>query len=249
MAILNGKLALVTGGSRGIGAAIARKLAAGGASVALTYTGSSAQADELVGKISVEGGRAVAIPVDVRSTESVRAMFASMDEVFGGSLDILVSNAGVQANKPIQDCGLDDLDHIMSVNVRGTFDVVRHAVKRLNDGGRIISVGACLADRTIVPGMSIYAASKAAIAAFTRGWAQDLGTRGITVNCVQPGPIDTDMNPDVEANPISIMLNQATTLKRYGTSDEVASLVTFLASPGGQYITGETINIDGGLNA
>lgn len=249
MSQLEGKKALVTGASRGIGAAIARQLAAEGAAVALTYIGDRSGTDGVVEQIRAAGGTGHAFKVDVGAPDSVAALFKSMDEHFSNNLDIVVSNAGVQANKPITECDLDDFDRLFNVNVRGTFEVVRHAVKRLRDNGRIITVGACLADRTIVPGMATYAGSKAAIAAFCRGWSQDLGPRGITVNCVQPGPIDTDMNPDSEQNPISRMLNEATTLKRYGTSEEVASLVTYLASPGSQYITGEVINIDGGLNA
>ena len=249
MGTLEGKTALVTGASRGIGAAIARQLAAEGAAVALTYAGNPSETERIADEITAEQGRALACRVDISSPDSVASLFATLDAELGEGLDILVSNAGVMENKPIQDCTLDDLDRIMNVNVRGTFEVTRHAAERLRDGGRIITVGACLADRTIVPGMAIYAASKAAIAAFTRGWAQDLGPRGITATCVQPGPIDTDMNPDVEQNAFATMLTAATTLKRYGTAAEVASLVTFLASPASQYITGTTIDVDGGLNA
>ncbi|MEM1166920.1 MAG: 3-oxoacyl-ACP reductase family protein [Planctomycetota bacterium] len=249
MPTLKGKAALVTGSSRGIGAAIAKHLASEGAHVAVNYAGSTDRAEGVVAEITGAGGAAFAVQADVGAQDDVTRLFTEVDARFGGALDILVNNAGVFEMHPITSAGLDDFDRTMRINVRGVFDVTRHAVSRLRDNGRIITVGSCMADRSMMPGSAIYSMSKAAVAGLSQGWAHDLGERGITSNVIHPGPIDTDMNPDVAENPAAEMVKAMTTLKRYGTADEVGALAVYLASPASQFVTGQTITIDGGLNA
>ncbi len=249
MSALKGKSAIVTGSSRGIGAAIARRLAADGAHVAVNYAGSKDRAEAVVKEITAAGGKAFAVQADVSNPADVARLFDEADAHFGGSLDILVNNAGIFEIKAMGDSQLEDFDRTMNINVRGVFDTTRHAVPRLKNGGRIITVGSCVATRSMMPGLAVYGMSKAAVAGLTRGWAQDLGDRGITANCVQPGPIDTDMNPDSPDNGGAEMMKSMTTLKRFGKADEIAALVGFLASPESQYITGQTVTIDGGMNA
>ncbi|MEO0512665.1 MAG: SDR family oxidoreductase [Planctomycetota bacterium] len=249
MAALDGKTALVTGASRGIGAAIARQLASDGAEVVMTYAGSAAKAEQVANDINAEGGAASVAHADVSSPDSVSRLLELVDRTLGGGLDILVNNAGVAEHSAIQQGELDEYDRIFRVNVRGTFDVTRHAVQRLRDQGRIITIGSCLALRAVFPTMGVYSASKAALAGFTRGWAQDLGPRGITVTCVQPGSIDTDLNPDTADNEYAQVLRDLPALKRYGKAEEIAQLVAFLASSGSSYLTGQTVTADGGLNA
>ncbi|MEO1008297.1 MAG: 3-oxoacyl-ACP reductase family protein [Planctomycetota bacterium] len=246
---LEGKVALVTGGSRGIGAAISKRLAERGAAVAVNYSGSKDRAESVAADINDAGGRAVAVQGDVSDPASVESMFRAVEQAFGPDLDILVNNAGVFELQGLHEATLADFDKTVGVNVRGVFDVTRHAAAKLRDGGRIITTGSCMGDRAMLPGAAIYSMSKAAVAGLTRGWAHDLAGRGITVNCVQPGPIDTEMNPDSDENPASGMMKDITALKRYGTADEVASLVSFLAGPESQYVTGQTLTIDGGVNA
>ena len=249
MAQLKNKTALVTGGSRGIGAATAKALAAEGARVAVNYGGSKDRAEAVVAEIKAAGGDAFAVQADVGDPASVEKLFERLDSEFDGSLDILVNNAGIFELQHISEATLDDFDRTNLVNVRAVFDVTRHAASRLRDNGRIVITGSCMADRGMFPGTAVYNMSKAAVAGLTRGWAQDLGERGITANVVQPGPIDTEMNPDSEENPAAAGIKPMTTLKRYGTAQEVADLIVFLASPASGYISGQTVNIDGGLNA
>ena len=249
MAQLKNKTALVTGGSRGIGAATAKALAAEGARVAVNYGGSKDRAEAVVAEIKAAGGDAFAVQADVGDPASVEKLFERLDSEFDGSLDILVNNAGIFELQHISEATLDDFDRTNLVNVRAVFDVTRHAASRLRDNGRIVTTGSCMADRGMFPGTAVYNMSKAAVAGLTRGWAQDLGERGITANVVQPGPIDTEMNPDSEENPAAAGIKPMTTLKRYGTAQEVADLIVFLASPASGYISGQTVNIDGGLNA
>ena len=249
MTQLKNKTALVTGGSRGIGAATAKALAAEGARVAVNYGGSKDRAEAVVADIKAAGGDAFAVQADVGDPASVERLFERLDSEFDGSLDILVNNAGIFELQHISEATLDDFDRTNLVNVRAVFDVTRHAANRLRDNGRIVTTGSCMADRGMLPGTAVYNMSKAAVAGLTRGWAQDLGERGITANVVQPGPIDTEMNPDSEENPAAAGIKPMTTLKRYGTAQEVADLIVFLASPASGYISGQTVNIDGGLNA
>jgi 3-oxoacyl-[acyl-carrier protein] reductase len=241
-----GKVALVQGGSRGIGAAIVQRLAREGASVAFTYAASKERAAELVRAIEAEGGKALAIHADSADAEAVRSAVSQTVSAFG-RLDILVNNAGVLAVAPLADFSLEDFDRILAVNVRGVFVAAQAAAKHMDKGGRIITIGSTNADRMPFAGGGPYAMSKAAVAGLTRGLSRDLGPRGITVNNVQPGPVDTEMNPD--KGDFAGVLKGFMALGRYGKSDEVASFVAFLASEEAGYITGASLTIDGGFAA
>jgi 3-oxoacyl-[acyl-carrier protein] reductase len=243
---LAGKVALVTGGSRGIGAAIAQRLAADGASVALTYSGSPAKAAEVVQAIESAGGRALALQADAADAGAVRAAVEQTVAQLGG-LDILVNNAGVATIAPITEFSLEDFDHLMAVNVRGLFVATREAARHLREGGRIIHIGSVNSVSMPYTGGSVYALSKGAVASFTKGLARDLGARGITVNNVQPGPIDTDMNP--ATGPFADTMRAQIALGRYGEPAEIASFVAYLASPEAAYITGASLLVDGGISA
>lgn len=243
---LTGKVALVTGASRSIGAAIAKRLAAEGAAVALTYSASPGKADEVVRAIESAGGKALAIKADVANPEAVRAAVKQTVEKFGG-IDILVNNAGTAIVAPIDTFSLEDFEKVFAINVRGVFVATQEAVRHMREGGRIINIGSVNSDRVPFGGGSVYAMSKAAVAGLTRGLARDLGARKITVNNVQPGPVDTDMNPaDSEWGRATL---PHIALGRYGHTDEIASFVAFLASPEAGYITGGGHLIDGGYAA
>jgi 3-oxoacyl-[acyl-carrier protein] reductase len=237
------KVALVTGGSRGIGAAIARRLAADGAAVALTYSASPGQAEEVVHAIEAAGGRARAIRADATDAERVRASVSETVAAFG-ALDILVNNAGVAVVAPIEELSLEDFDRMLAVNVRGLFVATQEAARHMREGGRIVHIGSCNSALVTFAGGSAYALTKGAVEAFTRGLARDLGPRGITVNNVQPGPIDTDMNP--ADGPFADTLRAALALGRYGTADEIAGFVAWLAGPEASYVTGASLLADGG---
>jgi 3-oxoacyl-[acyl-carrier protein] reductase len=237
------KVALVTGGSRGIGAAIARRLAADGAAVALTYSASPGQAEEVVHAIEAAGGRARAIRADATDAERVRASVSETVAAFG-ALDILVNNAGVAVVAPIEELSLEDFDRMLAVNVRGLFVATQEAARHMREGGRIVHIGSSNSARVTFAGGSAYALTKGAVEAFTRGLARDLGPRGITVNNVQPGPIDTDMNP--ADGPFADTLRAALALGRYGTADEIAGFVAWLAGPEASYVTGASLLADGG---
>jgi 3-oxoacyl-[acyl-carrier protein] reductase len=243
---LSGKVALVTGGSRSIGAAVAKRLAAEGAAVAITYSSSPAKADEVVRAIEAAGGKALAIQADAGNPEAVRAAVTKTVEKFGG-VDILVNNAGVAAIAPIDQFSMEDFEKSFAVNVRGYFVATQEAVKHMRNGGRVINIGSVNSDRMPFAGGSVYAMTKAAVAGLTRGLARDLGPKGITVNNVQPGPVDTDMNPADSDWGRATVPNVA--LGRYGKTEEIASFVAFLASPEAAYITGAGLLIDGGYAA
>jgi 3-oxoacyl-[acyl-carrier protein] reductase len=241
---LDGKVALVTGGSRGIGAAIAKRLAIDGAAVAITYSNAEQSAEEVVRSIESKGGQALAIQADNTDADAVKNAVIQTVRTFNG-LDVLVNNAGIAIFKPLDELSVDEFDRIVAVNVRAVFVAAQEAARYMKEGGRIITIGSINATRMPVVGGSIYGMSKAAVAGLTRGLARDLGPRGITVNVVQPGPIDTDMNP---ANgPFAETLTPFLAIKRYGHGDEVAGMVSYLASADGAYVTGAALTIDGGF--
>ncbi|HEX2448480.1 MAG TPA: 3-oxoacyl-ACP reductase family protein [Methyloceanibacter sp.] len=246
--LLNGKVALVTGGSRGIGAAIAKALADDGADVAISYAASADKAEAVVKELRKKGVRAEAFKADQARAEEVEALVKTVAQRFG-RLDILVNNAGVFALGQVHDRAnnIAELERLFAVNVGGVAAAVRSAAPLMNDGGRIISIGSVVGDSSPFAGIADYSATKAAILGYTRGWARDLGPRGITVNNVAPGPIDTDMNPD--DGDFAAAQRSATALGRYGKPEEVAAAVAFLASPAAAYITGTTLTVDGGFNA
>lgn len=243
---LNGKVALVTGGSRGIGAAVAIQLARQGADVALTYQRSADAAANVVDEIKAVGNRALAIQAD---SAEAGELTGAVEQVVGefGRLDILVNNAGVGVLGPLQEIALPDVDHAIAVNVRAPFVAAQAAAPHMADGGRIISIGSCVGERTPFPGMTLYALSKTGLAGMTKGLAKELGPRGITANLVHPGPTDTDMNP---AHGQMAAAQQAeTALGSYGHPEDVAAMVAHLAGPGGRYVTGANIAVDGGWAA
>jgi 3-oxoacyl-[acyl-carrier protein] reductase len=243
---LAGKVALVTGGSRGLGAAIARRLAAAGAAVAFTYSTSPGKALEVTADIEAAGGEAMAIKADAAHPEAVRHAVTKTVEAFG-RIDILVNNAGALAVAPIEQLTLEDFDKMLAVNVRGLFVATQEAARHMTEGGRIIHIGSCNSDRIPFAGGSVYALTKGAVAAFTKGLARDLGPRGITVNNVQPGPVDTDMNP--ASGPFADLNRSFMAIKRYGAPEEIAGFVTYLASPEAGFITGANLLADGGYAA
>lgn len=243
---LENKVAFIQGGSRGIGAAIAVRLAKEGAAVALTYVSSAAGALDVVREIEAADGRAIAIQADSRDEQAIRGAISHALDTFG-RLDILVNNAGVLAVAPIDEFSIEDLDRTLDVNVRSVVIASQEAARRMSEGGRIITIGSTNAERMPFAGGSVYALSKAAVAGFTKGLARDLGPRGITVNNVQPGPVDTDMNPD--QGDFAESLKQTMALPRYGKAEEIASFVAYLAGPEAAYITGANLTIDGGFSA
>ncbi|WP_006242819.1 SDR family oxidoreductase [Mycolicibacterium tusciae] len=241
---LTGRRALVTGGSRGIGAEVVRRLTADGASVAFTYSASATNAEKLVAELTADGAKVVAIQADAADADqNVAAVERAVAEL--GGLDIVVNNAAVAHMALIDEFPGEEFDRLVAINIGGMFWTTRTAVPHLSEGGRIINIGSINADRIPGAGVSAYGMTKGAVASFTRGLARDLGTRGITVNNVQPGPIDTDANPD--HGDFAESLKVVTTQGRYGHTTDVASFVSFLAGPESGYITGANLNVDGGF--
>jgi 3-oxoacyl-[acyl-carrier protein] reductase len=243
---LDGKVALVTGGSRGIGAAIAKRLAADGASVAITYAKDATAASAVVKAIEQGGAKAVAIQAESTDPEAVKAAVEKTVAAFG-RLDVLVNNAGTAIPKPFEQTTVEDIDRMFNLNVRGTLLATQAALKHMKTGGRIIMIGSCVGERMMTPGLVAYSATKGAVKMFTQGLSREVGGRGITVNNIQPGPIDTDLNP--AAGDWAAPQKAATALDRYGKVEEVAALVAFVASPESSYITGANLTVDGGTNA
>lgn len=243
---LEGKIALVTGGSRGIGAAIAKRLAADGANVAITYTKGADAAATVVKEIERASGKAIAIQADAADADAVKSAVDKTVAKFG-RLDVLVNNAGIAIPKTFEETSLEELDRLIDINVRGTFVATQAALKHMNNGGRIIMIGSCVGERMMTPGLVPYSATKGAVKMFTQGLSREVGRRGITVNNVQPGPIDTDLNP--ASGDWATPQKANTALDRFGTVDEVAALVAFVAGPEAGYITGANLTVDGGTNA
>jgi 3-oxoacyl-[acyl-carrier protein] reductase len=243
---LAGKVALITGGSRGIGAAIAKRLAADGASVAITYAKDSSAASAVVKAIEGGGGKAVAIQAEATDAKAIVSAVEKTVATFG-RLDVLVNNAGTAIPKPFEETSLEEIDRMFNINVRGTMVATQAALKHIKNGGRIITIGSCVGERMMTPGLVAYSATKGAVKMFTQGLSREVGSRGITVNNVQPGPIDTDLNP--AAGDWAAPQKAMTALGRYGTVEEVAALVAFVASPEAAYITGANLTVDGGTNA
>ncbi|MBA1321469.1 3-oxoacyl-ACP reductase family protein [Pseudomonas plecoglossicida] len=243
---LAGKVALVQGGSRGIGAAIVRRLALQGAHVAFTYVSSAGPAQALAEEINSAGGKALALRADSADASAVQQAVQNTVETFG-RLDILVNNAGVLAVAPVAEFDLAEFDRMLAVNVRSVFVASQAAAPHLGQGGRIINIGSTNAERMPFAGGAPYAMSKSALVGLTKGLARDLGPQGVTVNNVQPGPVDTDMNPadgDFADSLIPLMA-----IGRYGHAEEIASFVAYLAGPEAGYITGASLTVDGGFSA
>ena len=243
---LEGKIALVTGGSRGIGAAIAKRLAADGANVAITYTKGADAAMSVVKDIERAGRKAMAIQADAADPRAVKTAVDKTVATFG-RLDILVNNAGTAIPKTFEESTLEEMDRVIDINVRGVLVATQAALKHMKTGGRIIMIGSAVGERAVAPGLVPYAATKGAVKMFTQALSREVGSRDITVNNVQPGPIDTDLNP--AAGEWAVPQKAATALNRYGHVDEVASLVAFVAGSESSYITGANLTVDGGMNA
>src|ERR1700694_4479201 len=246
MSKLANKVAPVTGGSRGIGAAIAMRLAADGARVAITYAKDFGAASAVVTAIENGGGKAIAIQADAADAEAVKNAVEKSIAAFG-RLDVLVNNAGTAIPKTFEETTLEEMDRILAINVRGVFVTTQAALKHMKDGGRIINIGSAMGERVQTPGLVPYSATKGAVKIFTQGLSREVGSRGITVNNVQPGPIDTDLNP--ASGDWAVPQKAATALDRYGRVEEIAAMVAFVGGPESSYITGAHLTVDGGINA
>jgi len=243
---LAGQVAVVTGGSRGIGAAITKRLAADGASVAFTYAKSADAAASVVKEIERTGGKAIAIQADAADADAVKAAVEKAVAQFG-RLDVLVNSAGTAIPKPFEETTLEEMDRVIDINVRGVFIATQAALKHMKSGGRIIMIGSAVGERVAAPGLVPYAGTKGAVKMFSQALAREIGSRGITVNNVQPGPIDTELNP--ATGDWAVPQKAATALNRYGRADEIAAMVAFVAGPEASYITGANLTVDGGMNA
>jgi 3-oxoacyl-[acyl-carrier protein] reductase len=246
MSKLNGKVALVTGGSRGIGAAIAKRLAGDGANVAITYAKDGSAASAVTRAIESNGGKAIAIQADAADAKAVKAAVDKTVATFG-RLDVLVNNAGTAIPKTFEETTLEEMDRVIDINIRGVFAATQAALKHLKSGGRIIMIGSAVGERAASPLLVPYTATKGAVKMFTQALSRELGGRGITVNNVQPGPIDTDLNP--ASGDWAVPQKAATALNRYGRVEEIAAMVAFVAGPDSSYITGSNLTVDGGMNA
>ncbi|WP_240348091.1 SDR family NAD(P)-dependent oxidoreductase [Longitalea arenae] len=245
MKSLTNKVVFITGGSRGIGAGIAKRMAAAGADVVITYVQSASQAKQVTDEITKTGSKGLALQVDSASPDAISGAIEKAVSTFG-RIDILVNNAGVYIAKPLADLTLADFETSVAVNVRAVFVAAQKAAQYMQSGGRIITIGSNMAERVTFPTGSLYAMSKSALIGLTKGLARDLGEKGITVNLVQPGPIDTDMNPATSAH--ASMLTSAMAVQQYGKPEDIAELVAYLASAESYFMTGAALTIDGGFN-
>jgi 3-oxoacyl-[acyl-carrier protein] reductase len=243
---LKDKVALITGGSRGIGAAIAKRLADDGASVAITYAKDMSAASAVVQEIERSGGKAISIQADAADAKAVKAAVDKTVATFG-QLDVLVNNAGTAIPKTFKETTLEEMDRVIDINIRGVFATTQAALKHMKTGGRIIMIGSAVGERAASPLLVPYTATKGAVKMFTQALSRELRGRGITVNNVQPGPIDTDLNP--ASGDWAVPQKAATALDRYGKVDEIAAMVAFVAGPESSYITGANLTVDGGMNA
>lgn len=241
---LNGRAAMVVGGSRGIGAAVVRRLARDGADVGFTYVSDTAAADEVVAAVEKDGRRALALPVDSADAEALAAAVDTVADRFG-RLDILVNNAALYPVGPIEELGVEDFDRTVAVNVRAPFVAATAAARHMTGGGSIVTVGSMVADRSVFPGYGLYAMSKTALVGLTKGLARDLGGRGIRATLVHPGPTNTDLNP--ADGQYSDVIRSHTALGRYADPDEIAATVAHLAGDDGRFITGSSVLVDGGF--
>ncbi|PJK19030.1 SDR family NAD(P)-dependent oxidoreductase [Mycolicibacterium goodii] len=237
---------LVTGGARGIGAGIVRRLAADGAAVAFTYGTSATDAEKLAGELTSAGAKVTSIQADSADPDQVGAAVSQAAAELGG-LDVLVNNAGVAHMAPAEEFTREQFDRLVNVNIGGVFWAIHHALPHLNEGSRIINIGSINADRVPTPNLSVYAMTKGAVQALTIGLARELGPRGITINNVQPGPVDTDMNP--ADGGLADIMSSTTALGRYGHADDIAAVVSFLAGRESGFVTGANWNVDGGFTA
>jgi 3-oxoacyl-[acyl-carrier protein] reductase len=228
------------------GAAIAKRLAADGATVAITYSKDANSAAKVVKEIEQTGGKAVAFQADAANAEEVKSAVEKTVAALGG-IDVLVNNAGTAIPKKFEDATLEEINRVVDINIRGVMVATQAALKHMNDGGRIIMIGSCVGERLMTPGLVPYSATKGAVKMFSQGLSREVGSRAITVNNIQPGPIDTDLNP--AAGEWAVPQKAATALNRYGKVEEVAALVAFVASPEASYITGANLTVDGGTNA
>jgi len=243
---LSGKVALVTGGSRGIGAAIAQRLAHDGAAVAFTYVTAAGKAQAVAKQIDADGGRVLVIQADNADPGAVTGAVEQTVREFG-RLDILVNNAGIIIGGPLEEMTVEDADRLWAVDVRAVFAASQAAARHMSEGGRIITIGSALAERVPVPGLTLYTMVKSALTGLTKGLARDLGARGITATVVHGGLIDTDMNP--ADGPAAAFLSTVPALGHYGTAGDIAATVAHLAGDGGRYVTGTAITVDGGFAA
>jgi len=246
MSNLAEKVALVTGGSRGIGAAIAKRLAADGATVAITFTKDASAAAAVVKAIERDGGKAFAIQADAADVKAIQGAVEKVVTTFG-RLDVLVNNAGTAIPKPLEETTLEEMNRVIDINFRGSMLATQAALKHMKSGGRIIMIGSAIGERVATPGLVVYAGTKGAVKMFTQALAREVGSRGITVNNVQPGPIDTDLNP--ASGDWAVPQKAATALDRYGRVEDIAAMVALVAGPEGSYITGANLTVDGGMNA